>query len=621
MTFKPVHTDLTPVQDPVQPPRRRTDLKIIAIVGLVILAFVLGVLVRGGDARSAQADAATPAAAAQAQTYTCSMHPEIRNPGPGKCPICGMDLIPVVSDGADEDAGPRTLSLSPRAVALMQLQTVPAQRRDVEIPLRFVGKLSIDERRVVDVVVRSDSYIERLHANYTWRPVSRDEPLAELFSPEVEAAARELQVFANPASTVSTAPGTEAGVESAVAKLRRLGVSSDQIEQMRTRGEVPRTYQISSPIDGFLSEMGGHQGHWLSEGEHLAEVTDLSNLWLNLEAYESDLQWLRPGQEAQFQVQAYPDQTFTGTVSLIVPVIDDQTRTASVRLDVPNPDGALMPGMFTSGRVRISGGQDAPLIIPATAPLITGTRAIVYVQVPDAERPTFEGREIVLGPRAGDWYIVRDGLAEGDLVVTHGNFKLDSELQLRGRISMMAPEGGAAPAHDHGAHAPRAEAPPAVTKLEVPKEFSAQLGRVVTENFGLVKALAEDDPGRAAEAAKATREQLVPLDPGTLQGAARDVWSAARKQMDQALEQVTAAEDLKTQRQHFETFSEELTRVIRVFGTGGVRPVYRAMCPMVQGRKAYWLQSWDDITNPYWGAAMYSCGEISETIAEAEHEH
>jgi membrane fusion protein, copper/silver efflux system len=193
-------------------------------------------------------------------------------------------------------------------------------------------------------------------------------------------------------------------------------------------------------------------------GTPIYRVSDLSRVWLQLEAYETDLRWLAPGQTVSLTTRSLPGEGFEGVVGFIDPLIDPRRRTARVRVEVANPEGRLKPGMFVRGRVGGRMGDHAghaddhrpPLLVPASAPLITGRRAVVYVQVGDAGQPEFEPRDVLLGPRAGDWYVVEEGLAEGERVVARGAFKIDAELQIRGLPSMMQPAGGPAPVHDHG---------------------------------------------------------------------------------------------------------------------------------------------------------------------------
>jgi Cu(I)/Ag(I) efflux system membrane fusion protein len=176
-------------------------------------------------------------------------------------------------------------------------------------------------------------------------------------------------------------------------------------------------------------------------GAVIVRIADLTHVWVNLDAYESDLAWLRLGQEVDFTAEALPGERFSGRVSFISPTLDMHTRTAAVRVEAANQKGLLKPGMLVRGLVLAEVGRDTEFLVPRTAVLFTGKRSIVYVEVPDSERPTYEGREIVLGPLAGDSYVVREGLAEGERVVVHGSFKIDSALQIQAKPSMMSPRG------------------------------------------------------------------------------------------------------------------------------------------------------------------------------------
>ncbi|MFA9479270.1 efflux RND transporter periplasmic adaptor subunit [Phycisphaerales bacterium AB-hyl4] len=373
------------------------------------------------------------------QTYYCSMHPEVRSDDPNDtCPICGMDLIPMPDNAGDEDDGDLPiLRLSERSLRLLEVQTTPVERRAAEKTIHFVGQLDYDETRVTDLVARSDSYVHRLHANYPWKPVERGDVIAELDSPAITAAARELRLV----HRGDQGPRSQSALDAARARLERFGLTADQIDRIIDADDLPRTYELRSPLTGVIAELDAREGDRLADGDRLVRIVDLTSLWLQLQAYESDLPWLEVEQSAEFTVPTAPGETHDGTVAFIAPVIDDNTRTARVRLNVDNPQGQLRPGMFARGKVHAQAHHtdNPPLLIPASAALITGRdAALVYVRQPDTDRPTFEGRRITLGPRVNAHYIVRDGLEENEHVVTHGAFKIDSELQIRGRPSMMA---------------------------------------------------------------------------------------------------------------------------------------------------------------------------------------
>ena len=652
----------------------------IALVAIGLLGgYGLASLGSGGDPHphgtptaAASADAQAPAGAQQ--MYTCSMHPQVRSSDPnGKCPICGMDLIPVPLDDGDDLEEARDvprLQMTPRSAALMQVEVRRVERLAVQTPVKLFGRLESDETRLRTVAAWIPGRLDWLHVDFTGVQVREGQPMVKIYSPKLIAAQEELlQAIRADRELAAAGVGivqetTRLTVDASRDRLRLLGLSASQIQDMERRGRADDLVTIPAPVSGVVIERLAARGDYVETGQPIYRMVDLSRLWAQLEVYEADLQWLAVGQKAHFSTQSFPGEQFEGTVSFIDPTLDDRKRTARVRVDIANPEGRLKPGMFVRGTVATDAGRPAaedphaghagaggaadrdergataalPLVIPASAPLITGRRAVVYVQLPDADRPTFEPRDVVLGPRAGDWYIVQEGLAEGELVVARGAFKIDSELQIRGRPSMMQPEGGAPPVHDHGGQGGQA-APPAgrnggaveqasgqhaaaaaaAAEVQAPETFRVELGRLVRAQFELVRALAGDDPEAARTAALAVDEALHAVNGRALDGAtARATWNEAAQAMHQGLSALAIAPNLDGQRQHFESFSDALTAAVQAFGIEDAGPVYRAMCPMVQGREGYWLQGEEVVANPYYGAAMLRCGEIVETLADED---
>lgn len=229
--------------------------------------------------------------------------------------------------------------------------------------------------------------------------------------------------------------------EAAREKLRLLGLTKSQIDKVAREGKPSDHITLYAPQGGVVIDKDVNEGQYVKTGTSIYSIADLSSLWVILEAYESDLPWIALGQQVEFQTEAYPGKIFKGKVVYIDPLVNEKTRTVRVRLEVGNEDGSLKPGMLVRATQQRGGGKgtkDSPLVIPASAPLITGKRAVVYVANPD-KPGTYEGREIVLGPRAGSHYIVKNGLEEGERVVTKGNFKIDSAVQIVAKPSMMNP--------------------------------------------------------------------------------------------------------------------------------------------------------------------------------------
>ena len=660
--------------------RRRAPLWL-ALLLAVVLGFALRAVLVPRPIGLTDDDGADHTAAHSETVWTCSMHPQIKLPTAGLCPICHMDLIPL--DGSGDQGGLRRLSISPAAASLLDIETALVGRRRIARPVRMVGRVDYDETRLKEITAWVGGRLDRLYVDFTGVTVRQGDHLAELFSPELLGAQEELLQSLRSVRDLD-ARGQDGGIVNQVVrstlqasreKLRLLGLSDEQIREIESSGRVSDHVTINSPIGGIVIEKNVQQGAYVETGTRIYSIADLSQVWVRLDAYESDMPWLRYGQQVSFTSEALPGKQFRGTITFIDPVLTEATRTVKLRVNVPNPGMDLKPGMFVRAVVESTlsaagtaaapdlagkwispmhpeiikdgpgicdicgmplvpaeslglveaGGEDAelPLAIPASAVLQTGKRAIVYVQInpshfelssvqdwstlvtrlrvaaderatgsdvpapaariwqmmdpairrallamditaepagelkhgiiadfnrllqqrdfyqgeywqavelenelrgllrqgienllpdrivrlnrmlmeaalPDAlvvsvDRPTFEGRQIVLGPRAEDYYIVRHGLHAGQRVVTRGQFKLDAELQINARPSMMSPEsGGAAGAagHDHGDGAAE---PMAAGMVEAPALARPQMQAVLHVGQQLSEAARGDD--------------------------------------------------------------------------------------------------------------------------------
>lgn len=437
----------------------------VLMVAAVVVAFGLGLWLRGGGDSAGEGVSHDHQAESVATTWTCSMHPQIKLPKAGQCPLCFMDLIPLDTN-EEEDLGPRVLVLTKTAVALAEIQTTKVEARQVNSRIRLIGKVDFDETLYRVITARVPGRIDTLFVDYTGIKVSQGERLASLYSPDIYAVQWELlnavkaeKEFRNSADDFMR-KSAAATVASARQRIRLWGLTEKQIDGIVSRGEALDHLDIISPLGGVVVHKAAMEGAYVKTGSSIYTVADLTRVWVVLNAYETDLALLKEGQSLDFTVEALPGRNFSGDIIFIDPVLDSKTRTVEVRIEVDNQDGALKPGMFVNAVANadvgtVSGGN-LPLVIPATAPMITGERAVVYVRVPDREKPTFDGRVVVLGPRVGDHYVVKSGLQEGEMVVTKGNFKIDSALQIQAKPSMMNPEGGGpTPGHNHGGGADR----------------------------------------------------------------------------------------------------------------------------------------------------------------------
>ena len=543
--------------------QHRSTFWIAQAVVLLGTGVLLGMLMRG-DGPMARDSAATEDQSGhahassnedEAQIWTCSMHPQIRRDGPGKCPICGMDLVPVKKSAG----GVRTISISSDVKKLMNVQTVPVQRQYVTANVRMVGKIEYDQTRLAHITAWVSGRLDRLFVEFEGVEVKKGDHMAYIYSEELYTAQEELVSALRSSAQRPSSRFVEPIdlAESAREKLRLLGITEKQIKEIEQRGKPSTHLTIYSPTSGIVVKKHQQEGDRVRTGDRIYTVADLDHLWVQMDAYESDLPWLRYGQDVEFTTEAYPGEVFHGRIAFIDQVLNEATRTVKVRVNVSNEDGRLKPEMFVRAVVRsqvAAGGRvlDAslagkwispmhpeivkdepgecdicgmplvraetlgyvtaepsdtakPLVIPVSAALLTGTRAVVYVQIPEAEQPTYEGREVVLGPRAGDYYLVKTGLKEGELVVTNGNFKLDSALQIAAKPSMMTPEGGGGGgAHDHGSESkPKAEGEDmqmAEHAMKLPPQLEKQLHQTVeaVDNIGAAIESAELDSIRKA---------------------------------------------------------------------------------------------------------------------------
>lgn len=650
------------------------------VAAIAVASFVIGGLVLSPGRKEMPRHEETVTQAAT--IWTCSMHPQIRLPEPGKCPICGMDLIPVVS-GVDEGEGPRELRMTETARQLAQIQTTRAKRGFAEAEVRMVGKITYDETKLSYITAWAPGRLDRLFADYTGVVVNKGDHMVSLYSPELLAAQEELVQASRAVTALSDVSSrilrstAEATLVAAREKLRLVGLTPGQIDRIERSGETSDHLTIYAPIGGVVVHKDATEGMYVQTGTRIYTIADLSKLWVVFEAYESDLPWLRFGQRVEFTSPSFPGEQFAATVSFIDPLVDPQTRTVRVRAVVENPGRKLKPDMFVRGVVKsrlAAGGnildeslagkwispmhpeivkdgpgtcdicgmplvpmtslgyvsaaavdENAPILIPASAPLITGKRAVVYVEIPSDDGPRFEGREVELGPRAGDFYIVKAGVEEGELVVSNGAFKIDSELQIRAKPSMMSPA-GELPGTGHR-HEPPAESTP--IPMADHAEHAEHLGTAEVRDalapvydgyFVIQMALARDDREAAASGARELVRSIESIHTANWGDEERAEWSEVSARLIRHASALDRSGDIGALRDSFYHLSDAIIELHEVFGHEGSGSFYLAHCPMARdGEGANWLQQEDVIWNSYFGEKMLRCGSIElELVPGAE---
>ena len=352
------------------------------------------------------------------------MDPQVKLDKPGKCPICGMDLIPLVTGGGST-MDSTALYLTPEAIQLANISTSLVSHAAPVKELRLFGKVQADERLLESQTAHIPGRIEKLFISFTGETVRKGQLLALINSPDLISAQEELLQSA----------GQPEIFEAAKDKLRQWKLTDAQIDQVLRSGKVKNNFEVLAGSSGIVTSKRVNNGDYVTAGTVLFEIANLSNVWVLFDAYESDLPFLKVGNSVTFSLQALPGSTFTAAVKFIDPVMDPTNRVAKVRVEVNNANGKLKPEMFATGVVKANLNQyKDKLVIPSTAVLWTGKRSVVYVKQTDG---SFKMRQIDLGPMLGNSYVVLNGLNDGEEIVTEGSFSVDAASQLEGKASMM----------------------------------------------------------------------------------------------------------------------------------------------------------------------------------------
>lgn len=367
----------------------------------------------------------------EAGEWTCSMHPQIRQDKPGKCPICAMDLIPVrKSSFSDKGIDPNAIQLSEEAAALADVQTSKVSRQNPVKQVRLYGKIVPDERSLQSQTAHVSGRIESLNVDFTGETVRAGQTLATLYSPELFTAQQEL--------LEAIRMGQSQLIQAAREKLYLWKMTDAQIAAIEKSGSISPVVEIKSNTSGIVLSKRVSQGDYVSQGAILFDVANLTKVWALFDAFEVDLPFLSKGDPVEFTLQALPGKKFSGKISFIDPILNTTTRTAKVRVEVPNASLELKPEMYATANVSAPlRNYKNEIVVPQTAVLWTGKRAIVYVKQPDTNTPAFLMREVELGPSLGNSYVILNGLREGEEIVTNGVFAIDASAQLEGKTSMM----------------------------------------------------------------------------------------------------------------------------------------------------------------------------------------
>jgi membrane fusion protein, copper/silver efflux system len=417
--------------------------------------------------------------AEQATEHYCPMHPSVIRAEPGNCPICGMPLVKRARGAKPElpEGVLGRVQLSPYRMRLAGVATSEAVSRPIAGSIRTVGTIDVDERRTAHIAARVGGRIETLHVDFTGERIAKGAPLVDIYSPELMATQKEYLL-----ALAALEKAKESGRTTAIAtaqdvfdathrRLRLWGINDAQLAELEAEGESNPRQTILSPIAGIVTQKNVLAGQTVMEGDDLYTIADLSDIWMNASVYEADISRVRVGQPVSVRTDAEPGRTFQGSVGFVSPTMDSATRTVRVRVDIPNPDLALKPGMYVDAEITTPPADHGPgprnpgaayytcsmdpqivrdipgdcpicgmhlirvvpkasgvaLSVPESAVIDTGTRKVVYLE---REPGTFDAVAVEVGSPDSGYYPVLSGLTDGDRVVTQGAFLVDAENRL-----------------------------------------------------------------------------------------------------------------------------------------------------------------------------------------------
>ena len=533
------------------------------------------------------------------ETWTCSMHPQIRQNEPGDCPICGMDLIPLENNASND---PMVLTMTNEAIKLANIQTIVVGKVNSKTSktIRLSGKIQPDERLASSQVAHVPGRIEKLYVSFTGEQVNKGQKIATLYSPELVTAQKELLEALN---LKDLNPDL---IEAARNKLHYWKIGESTIQLIEQEGKTQENFTVYADESGIVTNRRVSVGDYVKQGEPLFELMNLHKVWVLFDAYEEDLSSISIGDKIEFTTPSLPNKTFNTKVTFIDPIINPNTRVAFIRTEVNNSRGTLKPEMLVYGTLQKKSNSSSQLTVPKSAVMWTGKRSVVYIKVPEANIPSFEFREIEIGEAISNNYQVISGLEVGEEVVTYGSFTIDAAAQLNNQTSMMN-RNVSVKGTDHSFHLPD-------YTENTPPTFKAQLFSLASTYLTLKDALVATDSENAKEAANQVLVGLGNIDTSLIKDNAHNYWMEQHSAIKGHTTKIATSDDIEEQRKQFDFMSQALIKSVKVFGIGETT-LYVQHCPMANDNNgADWLSSQKEIRNPYYGDMMLTCGLVKTTI-------
>ena len=622
----------------------------------VLLIVLLGIAQRVGWLKTAGEVQSSSGAGSAEAVHTCPMHPQIRQPGLGDCPICGMPLVPATASGADLDEF--AVSIEPAQRRLANIKTVTVTEQPVSRQLQTIGSIEIDESRQATISSYIDGRLEKIYADYTGVEVQGGDHLAVVYSPQLYSA--QIEYLEAKKTLESSSDSALASIREAQEKLAgnsrqrllELGMTADQLKELDSTATAKSRLTIYAPMGGTVIEKLAEEGKYIEAGEPIYRIADLSMVWLMLELFPEDASRIRFGQQVQARLSSNPNEVLTGRVAFIAPNVDPSSRTVGVRVEFTNEHRKLRPGDYAEATITIPIGpegeiydkdlagkwispmhpqiirdqpgpcpvcgmqlvpttrygfaatpvdQPVSVTIPRSALLLAGQNSVAYVET---EAGRFELRVVKIGPFLKDRVVILEGIEPGEQVATSGNFLIDSQMQLAGKPSLIDPTRY-------------------VRKFRnVPLEFDSidisviggesgeQIEELYSRYFEIRTAFAADK--KPAEESSLSLHELA-----TELTSSEDVTDQAKEQLSIVTENAEHLHHLPLEeaRMQFKPISHAILQLAtQIRGEGNDRVFRHFFCPMVKEGEGDWLQFEERISNPYYGSQMLRCGELIRTL-------
>ncbi|MEO7989294.1 MAG: efflux RND transporter periplasmic adaptor subunit [Chryseolinea sp.] len=542
--------------------------------------------------------------------YTCPMHPSVIQDGPGKCPICGMDLVPKSQASADN-----TLMLNMSQIRLANITTQRVSLQSIGQTVVINAKLVVDQDFSEVISSRAAGRVEKLFFKETGRVVKKGEPLYELYSETLLTLQKEHLLAKDQYEALGkTETRYESFLKASERKLLLYGLSKNQVEQLGKSKAVQQRITFLAPASGIITEINASEGQYLSEGGMLYKIENINRLWLEAELYPQETSLVKIGDKITVRVSGYESSTFETKVTFLSPEYRANTQITMMRAPLSNPDMKFKPG--AQAQVLFSHSARKTLAIPTDAVIRDGKGTHVYVE---SDTNTFQPRMVKTGIEDFEQVEITEGLMENEIVVVSGAYLLYSELVLKKGVSPMA-------GHQHNSTSipvanKETQSEPKLAMADKMKEtmsvdpkFSTQIALVLTPYLKLKDALVASDTKAAIQESKTFSAALKKVNMNLLKGEAHNNWMEKLNVMEKANTSIQNEVDLEKQRSLFSDLTSALYATIKMYSVNGLHAYYQ-YCPMAFDNKgAYWISREQEISNPYFGDQMLRCGETKEDL-------